>query len=346
MIIRDNDKIINCRNWTDLVRPDKLIVDPKTNDRYGKFICEPLERGYGTTIGNALRRILLSSLQGAAIVAVRIEGVQHEFSIIPGVKEDVTEIVINLKKVRIKMDVEDPQRLELEVHRKGNVTAADIKENQNVHILNPEQKICTLTEDRDLRAEFEVRMGKSYVPAEQLEEFNDQIGQIVLDASFSPIKKVAYSVEQARVGQMTNYDKLIMEVWTDGSVSPEDSIAYSAKILKDQLSIFVNFDEEKTKRPEPEKEQEDFDNNLFKTIDELELPVRASNCLKKVNINYVGELVQKTENDLLKAKNFGRKSLDDILKVLQEMNLELGMKVDNFEEQLEKWLKRNENNEA
>jgi len=346
MMLKENNRLINCRNWTELVKPKQFIKDPKSDSVYGKFTCEPLERGFGTTLGNALRRILLSSLQGAAIVSVKIDGVQHEFSSIPGVQEDVTDVVLNLKQVRFSMQTDEPQKLVLQANQQGDVTAESIQENQYVTVLNPEQKIATLSEDRELRMELEVRMGKSYIPAEQQEGYDDQIGVIIMDSSFSPIRKVAYRVEQARVGQMTNYDKLIMEIWTDGSLNPEDSLAYSAKILKDQLSIFVNFDEDKTRNTEPESKSEDVDPNLFKSIDELELPVRASNCLKKANIYLVGELVQKTENDLLKAKNFGRKSLEDILKVLHDMGLDLGMKVDNFEEQYQKWLKRKEDHEA
>ena len=346
MIVSQNERLINTRNWTDLVKPSQLVQDPKSTSTYGKFTCEPLERGFGTTLGNALRRVLLSSLQGAAIVAVKIDGVQHEFSSIPGVQEDLTDVVLNLKQVRLAMDSDEAQKLELQAKERGPITAAAIQENQKVKVLNPEQHIATLSEDRDLRMELDVRMGKSYVPAEQQTEFSDQIGVIVLDASFSPIKKVAYNVEQARVGQMTNYDKLVLEVWTDGSVTPEDSIAYSAKIIKDQLSVFVNFDEERTRKNEPVNTSDELDPNLFKSIDELELPVRASNCLKKANIHLVGELVQKTENELLKAKNFGRKSLDDILKVLRDMNLDLGMRVDNFEEKYKNWLQRKEDHEA
>lgn len=346
MIVKEKNRLINCRNWTELVKPKQLVQDDKSSEMYGKFSCEPLERGFGTTIGNALRRVLLSSLQGAAIVTVKIDGIQHEFSSISGVQEDVTDVILNLKQIRFAMYTEEPQKIELYANKKGPVTAASIKENSYLQVLNPNQHIATLSEDKELRMELEVRMGKSYVPAEQLEGYDNQIGVIVLDASFSPVRKVSYNVEQARVGQMTNYDKLILEIWTDGSIIPEDSIAYGAKILKDQLSVFVNFDEEKTKKTEPVSQSENFDPNLFKSIDELELPVRASNCLKKANIYLVGELVQKTENDLLKAKNFGRKSLDDILKVLHEMGLDLGMRVDNFAEKYQQWLQRKENHEA
>ena len=346
MTQQNEDRAVNNRNWTELVKPQSLQRDPKSGDTYGKFECEPLERGFGITLGNALRRVLLSSLQGAAIVAVRIEDVPHEYAAIPGVQEDVTDVVLNLKQVCLSMDTDEPQKLILQANGKGPITAAAIQENQHVKVLNPEQHIATLSEDRELQMELEVRMGKSYVPMEQQTEFSDQIGVIVLDAAFSPIRKVAYHVEQARVGQMTNYDKLVMEIWTDGSLRPEDSLAYSAKILRDQLSFFVNFDESSSVSFQQDSSSQDIDERLFKSIDELELPVRASNCLKKANIHLVGELVQKTENDLLKAKNFGRKSLDDILKVLRDMNLDLGMQVDNFEEKYKQWLKRKENHET
>lgn len=346
MTQQNEDRAVNYRNWTELVKPQSLQRDPKSDDTYGKFECEPLERGFGITLGNALRRVLLSSLQGAAIVAVRIEDVPHEYAAIPGVQEDVTDVVLNLKQVCLSMDTDEPQKLMLQTNGKGPITAAAIQENQHVKVLNPEQHIATLSEDRELTMELEVRMGKSYVPMEQQTEFSDQIGVIVLDAAFSPIRKVAYHVEQARVGQMTNYDKLVMEIWTDGSVRPEDSLAYSAKILRDQLSFFVNFDESSSVSFQQDSSSQEIDERLFKSIDELELPVRASNCLKKANIHLVGELVQKTESDLLKAKNFGRKSLDDILKVLRDMNLDLGMQIDNFEEKYKQWLKRKDNHET
>lgn len=346
MTQQNDERAVNYRNWTELVKPQSLQRDPKSDDTYGKFECEPLERGFGITLGNAIRRVLLSSLQGAAIVAVRIEDVPHEYAAIPGVQEDVTDVVLNLKQVRLSMDTDEPQKLILQANEKGPITAAAIQENQHVKVLNPEQHIATLSEDRELTMELEVRMGKSYVPMEQQTEFSDQIGVIVLDAAFSPIRKVAYHVEQARVGQMTNYDKLIMEIWTDGSVRPEDSLAYSAKILRDQLSFFVNFDESNSVSFQQDSSSQEIDERLFKSIEELELPVRASNCLKKANIHLVGELVQKTENDLLKAKNFGRKSLDDILKVLRDMNLDLGMQIDNFEEKYKQWLKRKDNHET
>ena len=347
MIIQSSDKLINIRNWSELVKPDQLVRDAKSNEFYGKFICEPLERGYGTTLGNALRRVLLSSLQGAAIVAIKIQGIQHEFTTIPGVIEDVTDIVLNLKQVRFAMTTDEPQKLQLIANEKGEVTASAIQENQNVKVLNPDLHIATLTDDIDFVIDMEVRMGKGYVPAEMHEGLDEQIGVIAMDATFSPIKKVAYSVEQARVGQMTNYDKLILEIWTDGSVTPEDALAYSAKILKEQLTVFINFDEAETDvHTSTSKKDEELNPNLFKTIDDLELPMRASNCLKGAGITLVGELVQKTESELLKMKNFGRKSLDDIWRVLNSMGLEFGMKIDNFEEKYQEWLKRKEGDEA
>ncbi|MDY0226368.1 DNA-directed RNA polymerase subunit alpha [Desulfomicrobium apsheronum] len=341
------DKKVYVRNWAELVRPEQLEKDPKCNDMYGRFVCEPLERGFGTTIGNALRRVLLSSLQGAAPVSVNIQGIQHEFTTIPGVNEDVTDIVLNLKQLRVAMNTPEPQRVQLIANAKGEVTASAIVENQHIKILNPDLHIATLSEDIDLVMNLEFRMGKGYVPAEMHEDLDSEIGVITLDSSFSPIRKVAYAVEQARVGQMTNYDKLIIEVWTDGSITPDDALAFSAKILKEQLTVFINFDEgsadiEKAKS----KPQDKINENLFKNIEDLELPVRASNCLKSAGIHIVGELVQKTEADLLKTKNFGRKSLEDIRRVLESMGLDFGIRVDNFDELYQDWLKRNEEDEA
>ncbi len=347
MLIHNADRLINTRNWSELVKPEQIARAPKSTNTYGKFVCEPLERGFGTTIGNALRRVLLSSLQGGAIISARIQGIQHEFTTIPGVMEDVTDIILNLKLVRFAMTTDQPQHLTLQVSKKGPVTASAIQENQNVRVLNPGQHIATLSEEIEFKVDLEVRMGKGYVPAEMHEGLQNEIGLIAMDASFSPVKKVAYTIEQARVGQMTNYDKLLLEIWTDGSVTPEDALAYSAKILKDQLSVFINFDErssdeEKSSQPSSGEENP----NLFKNIDELELSVRATNCLKSANIRLVGELVQKTENEMLKTKNFGRKSLEEIRRVLENMGLEFGMHVDNFEEKYQEWLKRKESDEA
>ncbi len=347
MIVQSKDKLVNTRNWADLVKPQQLVRDSKSKGNYGKFICEPLERGFGTTLGNSLRRVLLSSLQGAAIVTLKIQNTQHEFTSIQGVVEDVTDIVLNLKQVRFFMKTVEPQRIQLIANEKGVVTASAIKENQNITVLNPHQHIATLTQDLDLVIDLEVRMGKGYMPAEMHEGFSDEIGLINLDSSFSPVKKVAYTVEQARVGQMTNYDKLIMEIWTDGSVLPEDALAYSAKILKDQLTVFINFDENEVGVIVPNLGDGDEPNeDLFKTIEELELPVRASNCLRNAGIRLVGELVQKSENDLLKTKNFGRKSLEDIRRVIESMGFSFDMRVDNFEQKFLEWQKRKEEDET
>lgn len=347
MLVSQGNRLINSRNWAQLVRPEQIVCDTETvAPMYGKFVAEPLERGYGITIGNALRRVLLSSLQGAAFVAVKIAGVQHEFTTIPGVLEDVTDIILNIKQVRLAMDTDEPQRLTLNVSRKGTVTAADIVANQHVEVLNPEQLIATLTEDVELSMEFEVRMGKGYVPADMHEGLSDEIGLIKLDSSFSPVRKVSYVIEQARVGQMTNYDRLILEVWTDGSVRPEDAIAYSAKIIKEQISVFINFDDViGCESGSGSGGNTEINDNLFKNIDELELSVRATNCLRSANIATVGDLVQRTEADMLKTKNFGKKSLDEIHALLTQMGLDFGMKIEGFDKKYQEW-KRKQHNEA
>ena len=347
MIFKQGDRLINSRNWSELVKPEQVSRTSDSGDAlYGRFVCEPLERGYGTTIGNALRRILLSSLQGAAFVSVKVSGVQHEFTTIPGVLEDVTDIVLNLKQVRLAMDTDEPQRLTLTVSQTGAVSAAGIECTQHVAVLNPEQHLFTITDDRTVELELEARMGKGYVPADMHEGMSEEIGLIALDASYAPVRKVSYTVEQARVGQMTNYDKLILEVWTDGSVTPEDAIAYSAKILKDQLTVFINFDERISGEAQASSSGGgDVNENLFKSIDELELSVRATNCLKSANIALVGEIVQRHESEMLKTKNFGKKSLDEIKRVLGEMGLDFGMKIDNFEKKYQDW-KRKQQHEA
>lgn len=347
MLIKQGERLINARNWSELVKPNQIMREEETaSQTHGKFVCEPLERGYGTTIGNAMRRVLLASLQGAAFVSVKISGVQHEFTTIHGVLEDVTDVILNLKQVRLRMDTDAPQRLTLRVDSKGPVTAASIVTNQHVEVLNPELHIATLTEDVVLEMELEARMGKGYVPADMHEGLSEEIGLIRLDSSFSPVRKVAYAVEQARVGQMTNYDRLLLEVWTDGSLTPEDAIAYSAKIIKDQISVFINFDE----RISGDMRLGGGDNgeineHLFKSIDDLELSVRATNCLRSANIALVGELVQRSEGDMLKTKNFGRKSLDEIKSVLVDMGLGFDMKVDGFDKKYQEW-KRKQQNEA
>jgi len=323
---------LKSRNWRELIRPKSIIVDEESHtETYGKFICEPLERGFGLTIGNALRRILLSSLQGTAITSVHIAEITHEFSTIPGVLEDVTNIILNLKEVKLRMiDIEEAV-LTLFHEGEGEVTAGDIKTDEHIIILNPEQHIATLNKEGNLTMEMTVQLGKGYVPAEREKDEGSSIGDIPIDAVFSPIKKVSYTVTNARVGQMTDYDKLTLEIWTDGSVLPEDAIAYAAKIFKEQMTPFINFEEE----PEPEEEEteveeEKFNENLFRPVSELELSVRSANCLKNANITLIGELVQKTEAEMLKTKNFGRKSLNEIKSILTDMGLSLGMKLDNF----------------
>ena len=347
MLIKQGERLINARNWSELVKPNQILREEETaSEMHGKFVCEPLERGYGTTIGNAMRRVLLASLQGAAFVSVKISGVQHEFTTIHGVLEDVTDVILNIKQVRLRMDTDEPQRLILRVDSKGPVTAASIMTNQHVEVLNPDLHIATLTEDVVLEMEFEARMGKGYVPADMHEGLSEEIGLIKLDSSFSPVRKVAYAVEQARVGQMTNYDRLLLEVWTDGSLTPEDAIAYSAKIIKDQISVFINFDERISGDMRlGSGDNGEINEHLFKSIDDLELSVRATNCLRGANIALVGELVQRTEGDMLKTKNFGRKSLDEIKSVLVDMGLDFGMKVDGFDKKYQEW-KRKQQNEA
>lgn len=317
------------RNWRELIRPKRIEAEAETlTATYGKFTAEPLERGFGTTLGNALRRVLFSSLQGAAIVQVKFDGVHHEFSTIPGVKEDVTEIILNLKGVRLKAHTDKPKRLRIDKRGPGTVAAADIQAGSTVEILNPDQPLATLSEGANLDAELVVKVGKGYVPAVRNRDEDMPIGQIAIDAIFSPIEKVNFRVEQARVGQRTDFDKLILELWTDGSVRPDDALAYAAKILKDQVQVFINFeevDEPETASMEPQDFT--YNPNLDRKVSELELSVRAANCLKAANIRYIGELVQKTDAEMLKTKNFGRKSLNEIKDILATMNLHLGTEI-------------------
>lgn len=322
-------------NWRALIKPRRVERDSRSSRTYGKFVIRPLERGFGTTIGNSLRRILLSSLQGAAVTSVRIEGVAHEFSFIPGIVEDVTDIVLNIKGLLLKVHSTDV--VHGTISRRGEpgttvvVTARDIRFDADVEILNPDHPIATLTEEGRFDAELVVQMGKGYVPASQNKSPDQPIGTIPVDAIFSPIKRVRYTVTNARVGQRTDYDKLTMEIWTDGSVVPEDALAYSAKILKEQLQIFINFaEEEEPEVEEAEAEEQEFNEALFKRVDELELSVRSQNCLQNAGIEYIWQLVEKTEAEMLKTKNFGRKSLNEIKEILGELNLSLGMKLHNF----------------
>jgi DNA-directed RNA polymerase subunit alpha len=319
------------RHWTDLIRPKQLELEEKTlTSTYGKFYAEPFERGFGQTIGNSLRRILLSSLMGASFVAVRIKGILHEFSTIPGVTEDVADIILNLKEVRLRLSDGEPQTLKIEAKGPGIVHAKDIIAPSLVEILNPEHKIATLSRDAKLEMEMIAKMGRGYVPAERNREEGASVDTIFIDAVFSPVRKVNFTVSNARVGQRTDYDRVVFEVHTDGSVKPDDAVAYAAKILQDQVGIFVNFQDE----PHPERREDGptipLNDNLFRSVDELEFSVRSQNCLQNADIKYIGELVQKTEQEMLKTKNFGHKSLNEIKEILREMGLELGMKVEHF----------------
>ena len=323
---------LKSRNWRELIKPKRIEIDQENNtNTYGKFVCEPLERGFGITIGNSLRRILLSSLQGAAIVSVKFDGVVHEFSSIPGVLEDVTDIILNLKEIKLKtLDVEEAV---VRINREGEgiVTAADIEADGFVEILQPDQHIATLNKEGKLDMEMVVKMGKGYVPAERMKDENTSIGVIAIDAAFSCVQKVNYVVTNSRVGQVTDYDKLTLEVWTDGSVFPEDAVAYAAKILKEQMNPFINFEEEiEPVEEEVVAQNEDVNENLYRPVSDLELSVRSANCLQNAKINLIGELVQKTDAEMLKTKNFGRKSLNEIKAILTDMGLSLGMKLDFF----------------
>lgn len=320
------------RNWRDLIRPKALEVELDTlSPTYGKFSCEPLERGYGITLGNSLRRVLLSSLMGSGITSVRIDGALHEFTTVPDVVEDVTDIILNLKEVRLKYEGSRPVNARIDVRGPKNVTAGDIQAGPEVEILNPDHHIATVSEGGHLRMDLTINRGRGYVPAERNKDPEQPIGTIPIDTIFSPVRKVKYDVTNARVGQVTDYNKLTLEVWTDGSVRPEDAVAYAAKILKEQLSIFINFEEkEEPREAEQATGAEALNENLFRSVDELELTVRSQNCLQNANIRLIGELVQKTEAEMLKTKNFGRKSLKEIKEILQEMGLYLGMKIDNW----------------
>jgi DNA-directed RNA polymerase subunit alpha len=322
------------KSWKDLIRPKRLEVDKETlTPFYGKFTAEPFERGFGITIGNSLRRILLSSLQGAAITSVKIDGVLHEFSTVPGVKEDVTELILNLKEVRLKLHTEGPKIIRVKAEGAKVLKAGDIQTGDAVEILNPDHYIATLSRDSKLSMEMTVKMGRGYVPAERNKEENQPIGTIPMDAIFSPTKKVNYTITNARVGQITDYDKLTLEIWTDGSINPEEAVAHAAKILKEQLSIFITFEEQEEEEEEGAAElaeSEKLNENLFRSVDELELSVRSANCLKHANIKLIGDLVQKTEAEILATKNFGRKSLNEIKEILSEMGLSLGMKLENW----------------
>ena len=319
------------KNWRDLIKPKALDVDKESlTPIYGKFVAKPLERGFGLTLGNSLRRVMLSSLQGAAIVSIKIEGVLHEFTPVPDVTEDVAEIILNLKEVRLRLHSEEAVVV---INKTGpcEVKASDIQGSDSVQVLNPDQHIATLGKSGKLNMEIRVSRGRGYQASENNKKDDMPVGWIPVDSFFSPIRRVNYTVTQSRVGQRTDFDKLTLEVWTDGSVHPEDAVSLGSKILKDQLSVFLNFEEE----PEPvaqtkEEGSSQFNPNLYRSVEELELSVRSANCLQNANIKYIYELVQKTEAEMLKTKNFGRKSLNEIKDILSEMGLSLGMKLDGF----------------
>jgi len=319
------------KNWQTLIKPTKLQIEGGTDSsRAATVTADPLERGFGLTLGNAIRRVLLSSLQGAAITSIQIEGVLHEFSSIPGVREDVTDIVLNLKSLGLRMHGEGSKRMSLNATGPGEVTAAQIETGADIEIMDPDLIICTLDEGAKLSMEMTVETGKGYIPASQNRPEDAPIGMIPIDALYSPIRKVSYKVDNTRVGQVTDYDKLSLTIETDGSVTPEDALALSARILQDQLQLFINFEEPQVAVAEDRPSELPFNKNLLRKVDELELSVRSANCLKNDNIVYIGDLVQKTEQEMLRTPNFGRKSLNEIKEVLAQMGLHLGMEIPSW----------------
>ena len=330
------------KNWQALIKPKQLAIEPGHDAKRGATaVAEPLERGFGLTLGNALRRVLLSSLQGAAITAMQIEGVLHEFSSIPGVLEDVTDIVLNVKGIDLRMHGEGPKRIRLRATGPGEVRAGAIESGHDIDIMNPDHVLCTLDSGAKLNVEFTVENGKGYVAATQSRAEDAPIGLIPVDALFSPVRKVSYKVENTRVGQVTDYDKLSMLVETNGAVTPEDAVALAARILQDQLQLFINFEEPRLASDEERPSELPFNKNLLRKVDELELSVRSANCLKNDNIVYIGDLVQKTEAEMLRTPNFGRKSLNEIKEVLSQMGLHLGMEISNWPpENIEELAKR------
>ncbi len=331
------------KNWTELIKPNKKIDAGAGSDakRFGTIVAEPLERGFGLTLGNAIRRVLLSSLQGAAVTAVHIDGVLHEFSSIPGVREDVTDIILNIKQIALRMGGDGPKRMRLKAQGPGEAKAGQIETGHDIEILNPDLVLCTLDQGASLNFEFTVESGKGYIAATQNRPEDAPIGLIPVDALFSPVRKVTYKVENSRVGQVTDYDKLTLQVETNGAVTPEDSVAIAARILQDQLQLFINFEEPTSVISEEKTSEPPFNRNLLRKVDELELSVRSANCLKNDNIVYIGDLVQKTEAEMLRTPNFGRKSLNEIKEVLAQMGLHLGMEIPNWPpENIEELAKR------
>ncbi len=330
------------KNWTELIKPNKLEIQTGMDvSRVAKVVAEPLERGFGLTLGNALRRILLSSLQGAAVTSIQVDGVLHEFSSIPGVREDVTDIVLNVKLIALRMGGEGPKRMRLRAEGPGEVTAGQIDTGHDIEIMNPNLVLCTLDDGARVDMELTVDAGKGYVPATQNRPEDAPIGLIPVDSIFSPVRKVAYKVENTRVGQVTDYDKLTMDVETNGAVTPEDAVALAARILQDQLNLFINFEEPQSRHAEDAPSEPPFNRNLLRKVDELELSVRSANCLKNDNIVYIGDLVQKSEAEMLRTPNFGRKSLNEIKEVLSTMGLHLGMEIPTWPpENIEELAKR------
>jgi DNA-directed RNA polymerase subunit alpha len=329
------------KNWTELIKPNKKVDAAGDPKRFGNIVAEPLERGFGLTLGNALRRVLLSSLQGAAVTAVHIEGVLHEFSSVPGVREDVTDIVLNIKQVALRMSGDGPKRMRLKAQGPGEVKAGQIEAGHDIEILNPDLVLCTLDQGANLAIEFTVNTGKGYIAASQNRPEDAPIGLIPVDAIFSPVRKVSYKVENSRVGQVTDYDRLSLQIETNGAMTPEDSVAIAARILQDQLQLFINFEEPTAVMAEERTSEPPFNRNLLRKVDELELSVRSANCLKNDNIVYIGDLVQKTEAEMLRTPNFGRKSLNEIKEVLAQMGLHLGMEIPNWPpENIEELAKR------
>lgn len=319
------------KNWQELIKPNKLeVVQGTVPERRANIVAEPLERGFGLTLGNALRRVLLSSLQGSAVTAIQIDGVLHEFSSIPGVHEDVTDIVLNIKTMGIRMHSEGSKRVLLQAEGPGEVTAGMIDGGHDIDVMDPDLVICTLDDNASIRMELTVETGKGYIPAGQNKPEESPIGLIPIDAVFSPVRKVAYKVDNARVGQVTDYDKLSVDVTTDGTITPEDSVALAARILQDQLQLFINFEEPQLAIREESRDELPFNKNLLRKVDELELSVRSANCLKNDNIIYIGDLVLKSEAEMLRTPNFGRKSLNEIKEVLSQMGLHLGMEIANW----------------
>ncbi|MBX3454361.1 DNA-directed RNA polymerase subunit alpha [Ferrovibrio sp.] len=319
------------KNWTDLIKPNKLVIEAgSVPGRTATIVAEPLERGFGLTLGNALRRVLISSLQGAAVTSIKIDGVLHEFSSIPGVREDVTDIVLNIKSMALRMHGEGPKRMYLNAKGPCEVTAKMIETGHDVEVMDPDHVLCTLDNGASIRMELTVETGKGYVPASANRPEDAPIGLIPVDALYSPVRKVSYKVENTREGQILDYDKLTMQIETNGSVKPEDAVAYAARILQDQLQLFINFEEPKNESREKTIAEPEFNPNLLRRVDELELSVRSANCLKNDNIVYIGDLIQKTEAEMLRTPNFGRKSLNEIKEVLSQMGLHLGMHVPNW----------------